>query len=259
MLPPLQTAARSGDVEELRALLLNGVSPHSTDSIGATALHWACHGPRKAGQIDCLKLLVEHGASVNARDTLGNTPLHFCVMLDGGTLPADNAAIMSLLIEAGADVRARTDRGREALHMAARFGAVECTVALLKAGASVNARSNVGPGYAHPGTTPLEFAAADKSNHTNTAPCLHRVWPILLRAGADLPAEADDPYLQKVIDAGGWANYERRHRDKLTAMLTPKDHTDERRRSRRRLSPLRRLPPEVLRRIVAYAFHAGYY
>ncbi len=47
--------------------------------------------------------------------------------------------------------------------------------------------------------------------------------------------------------------------DKLTAMLTPKPPTDGRRRSRRRLSPLRRLPPEVLRKIVAYAFHAGYY
>ena len=47
--------------------------------------------------------------------------------------------------------------------------------------------------------------------------------------------------------------------DKLTAMLTPKPPTDGCRRSRRRLSPLRRLPPEVLRKIVAYAFHAGYY
>ena len=37
------------------------------------------------------------------------------------------------------------------------------------------------------------------------------------------------------------------------------NHGNGRRRSRRRLSPLRRLPPEVLRRIVAYAFHAGYY
>ena len=114
MLPPLQTAARSGDVEVLRVLLLNGVSPHSTDSIGATALH----------------------------------------------------------------------------------------------------------------------------------------------------AETDDPYLQKVIDAGGWANYERSHLDKLTAMLTPTPTptpNDGRRCSRRRLSPLRCLPPEVIRRIVAYAFHAGYY
>ena len=65
--------------------------------------------------------------------------------------------------------------------------------------------------------------------------------------------------IQKVIDAGGWANYERRHLDQLTAMLTPKDQPDERRRSRRRLSPLRRVPPEVLRKIAAFAFHAGYY
>ena len=65
--------------------------------------------------------------------------------------------------------------------------------------------------------------------------------------------------IQKVIDAGGWANYERRHLDQLTAMLTPKDQPDERRRSRRRLSPLRHVPPEVLRKIAAFAFHAGYY
>ena len=63
----------------------------------------------------------------------------------------------------------------------------------------------------------------------------------------------------KVIAAGGWADYERHHLDQLTAMLAPKDQTDGCRRSRRRLSPLRHLPPEVLRKIVAYAFHAGYY
>ena len=53
----------------------------------------------------------------------------------------------------------------------------------------------------------------------------HRVWPILLRAGASLPADPDQfmkylprQYMQKVIDAGGWANYERRHLDKLAAI-----------------------------------------
>ena len=86
------------------------------------------------------------------------------------------------------------------------------------------------------------------------------MYPILLRAGADLPAETDHPYIQKVIDAGGWANYERLHLDRLTAMLTPKPvPADGPRRSRRRLSPLRRVPPEVLRKIAAFAFHVGYY
>jgi hypothetical protein len=91
-------------------------------------------------------------------------------------------------------------------------------------------------------------------------PGVDRIYPIILRAGAEIPAETDHPYLQKVIAAGGWANYERLHLDRLTAMLlTPTPAPEGRRRSRRRLSPLRRLPPEVLRKIVAYAFHAGYY
>ena len=89
-------------------------------------------------------------------------------------------------------------------------------------------------------------------------PGVDRIYPIILRAGAEIPAETDHPYLQEVIDAGGWANYERLHLDRLTAMLTPPPPTG-RRRSRRRLSPLRRLPPEVLRKIAAFAFHAGYY
>ena len=89
----------------------------------------------------------------------------------------------------------------------------------------------------------------------------YRMYPILLRAGASLPTEThNDRYIKRVVAAGGWANYERLHLDRLTAMLTPKTPpADGRRRSRRRLSPLRRLPPEVLRRIVAFAFHVGYY
>ena len=77
---------------------------------------------------------------------------------------------------------------------------------------------------------------------------------------AALPAEASDPYLQRVIAAGSFANYARLHLDRFTAMLTPKPApADGPRRSRRRLSPLRRVPPEVLRKIAAFAFHVGYY
>ena len=86
------------------------------------------------------------------------------------------------------------------------------------------------------------------------------VYPVLLAAGAALPAEASDPYLQRVIEAGSFANYARLHLDRFTAMLTPKPApADGPRRSRRRLSPLRHLPPEVLRKIAAFAFHVGYY
>ena len=59
--------------------------------------------------------------------------------------------------------------------------------------------------------------------------------------------------------AGSFANYERQHIDKLTLMLTPKPDSDGRRRSRRRVNPLRRLPTEVIRNIAVFAFHAGFY
>ena len=49
-----------------------------------------------------------------------------------------------------------------------------------------------------------------------------RMYPVLLRAGAALPSvTSDDAYIQRVVAAGGWANYERLHLDKLTVMLTP--------------------------------------
>ena len=75
---------------------------------------------------------------------------------------------------------------------------------LLRAGAAVNAENNIGE-------TPL-FGSL-RAWECNSR-CF-RVWPILLRAGASLPADPDQfmkylprQYMQKVIDAGGWANYE---------------------------------------------------
>jgi len=173
------------------------------------------------------------------RDAINDTVLHDACLYG-------NSAIVALLLGSGADVHARGWRQYTPLHRARRFGSI--VRLLLRAGAEVNSRDEGG-------LTPLDHAIYTDPDRMN-----FRVFPILLRAGADLPADTDDPYIQKVIDAGGWANYERQHLDRLTAMLTPKSpQPDGRRRSRRRLSPLRRLPPEVLRKIAAFAFHAGYY
>ena len=67
--------------------------------------------------------------------------------------------------------------------------------------------------------------------------------PILLRAGAALPAQTTNAYLQKVIAAGGIKNYERIHLATLTATVKSK----------------LRLPARPARRVVEYAFHAGDY
>jgi len=66
---------------------------------------------------------------------------------------------------------------------------------------------------------------------------------ILLRAGAALPAQTTNAYLQKVIAAGGIKNYERIHLATLTATVKSK----------------LRLPARPARRVVEYAFHAGNY
>ena len=87
---------------------------------------------------------------------------------------------------------------------------------------------------------------------------MRRVYPVLLAAGAALPSDpyfqreqdSIDPYLQRVKAAGSFANYARQHLNKLTTMLTPRLGPS---------SPLRRVPPEVLRKVAAFAFHVGYY
>ena len=65
----------------------------------------------------------------------------------------------------------------------------------------------------------------------------------LLRAGATLPAETEDDYLRKVIAAGSFRNYERAHLNELAGIFAPKFS--------------RVLPPEMVRRVVEYAFDVG--
>ena len=81
-----------------------------------------------------------------------------------------------------------------------------------------------------------------------------RLYPLLLRAGAAFPAPGTQQwemiqrypfliYLKHVAAAGGYRNYERNHLNALSATFAPK------------LSHL--LPPEMVRRVVEYAFDVG--
>ncbi|RWS24883.1 protein phosphatase 1 regulatory subunit 16A-like protein [Leptotrombidium deliense] len=67
----LEAAARN-DVEEVRRLLMLGVSPDSTNEDGLTALHQCCIDDSE----EMMKLLIEFGANVNAKDSEQWTPLH---------------------------------------------------------------------------------------------------------------------------------------------------------------------------------------
>ena len=100
-------------------------------------------------------------------------------------------------------------------------------ILLIRNGAAVNARTSQG-------RTPLDYAIIYRQ----------RLVPILLRAGAALPAYTDDAYLRKVIAAGGFRQYERNHLNALTATFAPH---------------FAHLPPEIVRLVVEYAFHVGDY
>ena len=72
-----------------------------------------------------------------------------------------------------------------------------------------------------------------------------RVFPVLLRAGATIPSDTQDPYLLKVRSAGGWGRYERACRARLAKTLA------------RVVFP--GLPTDTVSHVVHFAFHTGYY
>lgn len=124
------------------------------------------------GNMDVLKTELERDpASIHAKSADGWTPLHLAAFFN----QADAALA---LIEAGADVNARSTNqmANTALHAAAAGGANDVARLLIERGASANARQ-------HGGWTPLHSAA--QSGNAELA-------RLLIGAGADLRARADN-------------------------------------------------------------------
>ena len=81
--------------------------------------------------------------------------------------------------------------------------------------------------------------------YENIAP---KIYPIFFRAGAALPIgdalARSIEYVLNILAAGDFKRYERNHLNAITATFVPK---------------FPRLPPEMVRRVVEYAFHVGDY
>ncbi len=232
----------------VQRLIESGANLEAVSDDGKTPLHSAAG---LFGAQVTVSLLIKAGAELNARDSRGRTPLH-CA--------AFGAETTNVLIRAGAEVTARDNRGCTPLHHAARAGCADAACLLLRAGAEVNARdSDSRPGA--PGYTPLE-AAVSALDKLACLPAeevheVMKVFPILLRAGATLPdpsrpylLQEAEPwarwYLKRVIDEGGFANLARLHLNKVTETFAPKFAS-------------RGLPPEIVRHVVSFWLHAGYY
>ena len=264
----IHEAARNCNLSQLRRALAAGASPNFRDGVGhVAAIHLLCKIKHTdniglGARLACLDLL-RHSPEfdVNLPNDYGERAIHLSAW---HARSSDDVEFMQAVVDAGADVNAVTGSRRgTAVHWSieARGGPIGAAAAkvdlLIRAGASVTAGDV-------DGCTPLDLAIskAERSLGRDVLRlrAMRRVYPVLLAAGAPLPTEARDTYylptevrdtyLLRVMQAGSFANYARNHLATLTEMLTPR---------RGPSSPLRLVPPEVLRKIVAFAFHVGYY
>jgi HEAT repeat protein len=135
----IQDAAKSGDLEKVKALLKDNPDlVSSKDSYGYTPLYYAA----RYGHKDVAQLLLANHAEVNAKDNYGLTPLHWAM---------DHKDIAELLLAKGADVNSKTIDGRTPLHIAAQHGSKNVVELLLAKHADVNANDDNGK-------TPLDAA-----------------------------------------------------------------------------------------------------
>ncbi len=99
-LADLQSAARSGDLRQVKQLLADGANVNAKDKERATALH----GAAGAGHTAVAELLLAHGANVNAKDRGRATPLHWAAR-------QDQSPMVELLLLDGAEANVTDKRG----------------------------------------------------------------------------------------------------------------------------------------------------
>ena len=158
------SAARSGNLDEVRSLLSQGSAVNEAERDGSTAVLWAAWH----SDLELLEALVAAGADVNAANNLGVSPLLHVARVG-------DAAFVRALVEAGADPAAATLNGETVLMAAARAGSADTVRFLLDQGSDPNAIED------YQGQTALMWAAAE--GHTE-------VVSLLLAAGADPDMQA---------------------------------------------------------------------
>ena len=194
------------------------------------------HDAAATGNVEALRRELERGVSPDTPGEYGTTPLYLAAV-------NKRTDCVGLLLRAGADPNSYTDPRSTivTLHQAAYEGSRpsrEIVRMLLEAGAAVDVKAPP-PG----GLTAMDYAYTSRR--------FAAICPLLLRAGSELPKKrphqplSEDPYMSRILSAGGFKKYERAHLEALTKTLSPK------------LTHL--LPPELVRKIVEFYLHAGFY
>lgn len=171
-------ACRSGDLKELKRLLLRGVGPNAVDHDGSSLLHIAA----RSKDWPMVRAILDAGADLGSRDAAGATPLHRASATAGGA--AD------LLIGRGADVNARDAEDSVPLQYAVAAGVTTNVKLLLQAGADIAATDRAGMKPIHTASM-LGTAASVKllvtAGADPGAPDRDGNAPLHLAAGRDAP------------------------------------------------------------------------
>ena len=194
---------------------VNAMLPCTNPTTGARGHYPLLSSAALKGRAGICEILLAEGADANIPSTLdGCSPLHNAAY-------HGSAACLRLLLRAGADVDARGNIGGTPLHTASGSGRVPAAKVLIAAGANLEARTNAGSTSLHHRCTSLRIAII--KGHRELA-------LTLLRAGAPitaLPAKSITPantalhdYIIDIIDTGGWNARVERHRRPLMSILS---------------------------------------
>ena len=206
---------------------------------------------RRRDVFACIELCLDAGADPNVLwdERVCGTPL-------GSAVEHGRPEFVRLLLSAGADPNVPPDEdGLTILHHACglwgkRASGDEIVRLLLAAGADHAAQSNPPRNE-----TPFENAVCHGR-------LLHRLWPLFLQAGAEIPntwrrTQAFNEeqrqhevaqryeYLATIEEAGGFKYYQKHHTHALAATLAKKFPAH--------------IPEEIFPRVVAFWAHAGFY
>jgi len=134
----LLSAARTGDITSINALVKRGARVNAQNKLGWTALNAAADYGKKGA----INALISSGANVHIGDNQGWTPLH------RAALKGHDKAVKSL-IEAGAWPNCVEENGKSAVHLAAAGGYTDILSQLLSAGGNPDIRDKCHRSPAH--------------------------------------------------------------------------------------------------------------
>ncbi|CAN6356626.1 unnamed protein product [Urochloa humidicola] len=134
-LPPLLRAAKVGDMNVIKMLLMGNVDVNEADSEGNTALHWCLSSGSSTQEPRIVWLLLKNGARVFQGNKLGLTPVH------SAAAKGNYKALQSLLLHAQDCVDIPTKTKETPLFFAVKNGSLDCVKLLLRFGADTKARN----------------------------------------------------------------------------------------------------------------------